>query len=102
MLAETPLTVGALTDMVSGGRIVGVRQKAFDAMVRNRLLVAPPGHDIVIIDIDEKSLAARAAFDEWAARLKNFLDSAHEIKGDDAKRVDESYQPYGAPAPAAK
>jgi CHASE2 domain-containing sensor protein len=37
-----------------------MRQKAFDLMVRNRLHVAKPATDIVIVDIDEKSLAAMA------------------------------------------
>jgi hypothetical protein len=49
----------------------------------------------------EKSLAARHAFDEWAQRLRSFLNDAHELKGDDAKKADESYQPYGA-GPAGK
>ena len=49
----------------------------------------------------EKSLAARQAFDEWASRFRTFLDRAHELKGEDSRRADESYQPYGA-APAAK
>jgi hypothetical protein len=43
----------------------------------------------------EKSLAARHAFDEWAQRLRAFLNDAHELKGDEIKRADESYQPYG-------
>ena len=59
-------TVAALADAATGNRIVGIRQKAFDAMVRNRLWVAPPAGDIVIIDIDEKSLAALAAdYGRW-------------------------------------
>jgi hypothetical protein len=45
----------------------------------------------------EKSLAARAAFDEWAARVRLFLNRAHEIEGEDAERAVGSYQPYGAP-----
>lgn len=35
-----------------------MRQAAFDAMMRNRLLVPKPDPDIVIVDIDEASLAA--------------------------------------------
>ena len=49
----------------------------------------------------EKSLAARQAFDEWASRFRVFLNRAHELKGEDIKRADESYQPYGG-APATK
>jgi CHASE2 domain-containing sensor protein len=53
-------TLLALVDAISFNYIVGMRQKAFDLMVRNRLLVAEPAADIVIVDIDEKSLAAMA------------------------------------------
>lgn len=59
-------TVAALADAVTGNRIVGVRQSAFDAMVRHRLVVAPPAGDIVIVDIDEPSLAALAGdYGRW-------------------------------------
>lgn len=37
-----------------------LRQTAFDAMVRHRLIVPKPDPDIVIVDIDEASLAALA------------------------------------------
>ncbi|KQC07443.1 MAG: molecular chaperone TorD [Smithella sp. SDB] len=37
-----------------------MRQKAFDLMVRNRLIVPKPDKDIVIVDINEASLAAMA------------------------------------------
>lgn len=44
----------------------------------------------------EKFAAAREAFDEWASRVRIFLDSEHELKGEDAQRADRSYQPYGS------
>jgi hypothetical protein len=44
----------------------------------------------------EKFAAAKEAFDEWASRVREFLDSAHELTGEDADRADKSYQPYGA------
>jgi hypothetical protein len=44
----------------------------------------------------EKSLAAREAFDEWARRVRDFLDAANELSPDDQKRAVASYQPYGA------
>jgi hypothetical protein len=47
------------------------------------------------ISRDEKLAAAKEAFDGWAARLREFLDSAHELSPADVKRADESYQPYG-------
>ena len=49
----------------------------------------------------ERFAAAREAFDEWASRVRQFLDSAHQLSGADAERADKAYQPYGA-EPAAK
>jgi len=43
---------------------------------------------------EEKFAAAREAFDEWAGRLRTFLDSAHELKGEDLERAEKSYKPY--------
>ncbi len=42
----------------------------------------------------EKAADAKEAFDSWAARLRDFLDEAHELKGEDAEMADEAYQPY--------
>lgn len=59
-------TVLALLDAATLNYVVGMRQKAFDTMVRNRLVVAKPADDIVIVDIDEKSLAALAGdYGRW-------------------------------------
>jgi len=44
----------------------------------------------------EKFAAAKEAFDEWASRVRTFLDSAHELKGEDAERADKAYHPYGS------
>jgi CHASE2 domain-containing sensor protein len=60
LYVATLFTLLALADAVAFSYIVGMRQKAFDLMVRNRLHVARPATDIVIVDIDEKSLAAMA------------------------------------------
>jgi hypothetical protein len=51
---------------------------------------------------DEKFEAAREAFDGWAARLRRFLDSAHELSKEDAAHADASYHPYGEPVAAKK
>jgi hypothetical protein len=48
---------------------------------------------------DEKYAAAREAFDGWAHRVREFLDSAHELSAEDAKRVDAEYHPYSEEAP---
>ena len=49
----------------------------------------------------QKFAAAREAFDEWASRVRTFLDSEHELKGKDAELADRSYQPYGSEQPVA-
>jgi hypothetical protein len=51
---------------------------------------------------DEKFAAAKEAFDGWATRLRDFLDSAHELSKEDAERAQASYLPYGDPPPAKK
>jgi hypothetical protein len=48
------------------------------------------------IPSDERSMAAREAFDEWASRVREFLDSQHELSEQDAQRALQSYQPYGS------
>jgi hypothetical protein len=45
-------------------------------------------------------MAAREAFDEWASRVREFLDSEHELSEQDAQRANQSYQPYGADSAA--
>lgn len=56
----------ALLDTTVFNTVIGMRQRAFDTMVRNRLVVAEPASDIVIIDIDEKSLAELAGgYGRW-------------------------------------
>jgi len=53
------------------------------------------------ISRDEKSAEARAAFDEWATRVRMFLNRSHELSSTDANRAVAAYKPYG-PSPAAK
>jgi len=44
----------------------------------------------------ERFEEAKLAFDEWASRLREFLDAEHEIEGaPEEERTRESYQPYG-------
>lgn len=43
----------------------------------------------------DKYMAARQAFDEWASRVREFLDSEHELSPKDAQRASDSYAPYG-------
>ena len=50
----------AVLDTMQLHIISGMRQEAFDAMVRHRIVVPKPDSDIVIVDINEASLAAMA------------------------------------------
>jgi len=46
---------------------------------------------------DEKFRVAADAFDEWAMRVRDFLDAEHDIEGTEYEdRVIEAYQPYGS------
>jgi CHASE2 domain-containing sensor protein len=66
LYAAVIFTLIALADLLSANLIVGMRNKSFDTMVRNRILVAEPAPEIVILDIDERSLAALAPeFGRW-------------------------------------
>ena len=51
---------------------------------------------------EEKYAAAKEAFNGWAKRLREFLDSEHELSKEDAERADTSYNPYSEPPPAKK
>lgn len=60
------LSVVAVADFFTLNLIGGMRNKSFDMMVKYRFRVTPPSKDIVIVDIDEKSLAAMAQeFGRW-------------------------------------
>ena len=42
----------------------------------------------------ERFNQAKEAFDEWAERVRAFLDAEHELTGEDAERADKAYSPY--------
>jgi hypothetical protein len=44
---------------------------------------------------EEKFAEARKALDGWAARLRAFLDSAHELSPEEQAMADKHYHPYG-------
>ncbi len=59
-------TLLAVTDTVFFHVTTNMRQAAFDAMVRYRIIAPRPDPDIVIVDINEASLAAMAKdFGRW-------------------------------------
>jgi len=107
--ADKPKDATEAVDNAANIGKVGVEIELVDSVTGEQLAAAvdrePLGDGAEIaagnISRHEKSLAARQAFDEWASRLRTFLNKAHELKGEEIKRADESYQPYSA-APAAK
>jgi hypothetical protein len=44
---------------------------------------------------DERAAEARRAFDEWAGRLRDFLNANSELSEEDAAKAKAAYQPYG-------
>lgn len=81
---------------------LGVEMELVDSETGDRIAAAVDranlgaGAEIGAVNFsrEEKFAAAREAFDEWAGRLRAFLDSAHELKGADLVRVENSYKPY--------
>jgi hypothetical protein len=65
------------------------------AMVDRENLGAGAEIGAVNFSRQERWAAARQAFDGWAHRVREFLDSAQELSPEDAKRADQSYHPYG-------
>jgi CHASE2 domain-containing sensor protein len=62
----TLFSLFVLVDAVALHATANMRQSAFDAMVRYRIVVPRPDPDIVIVDIDEASLAAMAGdYGRW-------------------------------------
>ena len=74
-----------LVDSVTNEVIAAVQDKdaAGDAEVG-------PGH----LTREARFEAARMAMDNWAHRVREFLNAAHERSPEDAERADKSYQPY--------
>lgn len=65
-----------------------MRQQAFDLMVRNRVIVPEPDKDIVIIDINEASLAAMAEeYGRWPWPRQVFGEFLENIEAQNPKAV---------------
>lgn len=92
---------GALDHAINIGK-VGVEMELVDsntgeqiaAMVDRENLGAGAEIGNVNFSRQEKWAAAYEAFNGWARHVRDFLDSAQELSADDAKRADQSYQPY--------
>jgi len=56
----------ALIDVLFLHQIVDMRQRSYDLVIKNRIVEPRPDPDIVIVDIDERSLAAMASeYGRW-------------------------------------
>jgi len=99
--ADIPADAKPLQNSLNIGKL-GVEMELVDSETGERIAAAVDranlgeGAEIGAVNITraEKFRAAREAFDEWASRLRAFLDSAHELKGEDIERADKSYKPY--------
>jgi hypothetical protein len=84
---------------------VGVEMEMVDSVTGEQIVAAVDRQDLgagavvgaANFSQEEKFDAARMAFNGWATRLRDFLDSAMELSPADAQRADESYEPYGRP-----
>jgi adenylate cyclase len=66
LYAAVIFTLLAVVDMCTVRYVIGMRNTSFDTMVKYRFKVPKPSPDVVIADIDEKSLAAMAPeFGRW-------------------------------------
>lgn len=89
---------------------VGVEMEMVDSVTGEQIAAAVDQHNLGAGAVvgsenfsrEEKSAAAKEAFDGWAARLSDFLDSAHELSKEDIDRADASYHPYSEPPKARK
>jgi hypothetical protein len=89
---------------------VGVEMEMVDSVTGEQIAAAIDRQDLgagavvgsEAFSRDEKFAAAKEAFDGWATRLRDFLDSAHELSKEDVDRADASYLPYGEPPAARK
>ncbi|MEO8418629.1 MAG: CHASE2 domain-containing protein [Methylophilaceae bacterium] len=65
-----------------------MRQKAFDIMVRSRVIVPQPDKDIVIVDVNEASLAAMAKeYGRWPWPRQVFGEFLENIEAQNPKAV---------------
>jgi hypothetical protein len=94
---------GALERAVNIGK-VGVEMELVDSETGEQIAAVVDRKNLgdgamvgsVNFSREEKFRSATEAFDGWAARLREFLDSAHELSAEDSARADQSYHPYGA------
>jgi len=78
----------AVLDTMQLHIISGMRQEAFDAMVRYRVIVPKPDSDIVIVDINEASLAAMARdYGRWPWPRQVLGDFLEQVEKQQPKAI---------------
>jgi hypothetical protein len=100
---------GALERGINIGK-VGVEMEMVDSITGEQIAAAIDRQNLgegAVIESEHftreaKFAAAQQAFDGWAGRLREFLNSAHELSKEDAARADASYHPYGEPSGTKK
>ncbi len=88
LFLATLLTIGVLMD--AGVFHIGenMRQKAFDFMVRHRVITPRPDPDIVIVDVNEASLAALAPdFGRWPWPRQVFGEFVEHLEAQHPKAI---------------
>lgn len=82
------LTIFVLLDASVFGIGLNMRDRAFDFMVKNRIVVAKADLDIVIVDIDEASLNAMAAeYGRWPWPRQVFGEFVENIESQQPKAI---------------
>lgn len=81
-------TVLAVVDTATVNYVGGMRQSSYDLMLRLRLNVPAPAHDIVIIDIDEKTLAAMAPeYGRWPWPRQVLAEFVERLAGQEPQAI---------------
>lgn len=81
-------TVLAVVDTATINYVGGMRQSSYDLMLRLRVNVPAPADDIVIIDIDEKTLAAMAPeYGRWPWPRQVLAEFVERIKAQQPQAI---------------
>lgn len=81
-------TVIAVVDAGTANYFGGMRQSTFDLMLRLRVNVPAPDRDIIIVDIDEKTLAAMSAdYGRWPWPRQVLAEFLEKVNAQQPKAV---------------
>ncbi len=82
------LSAFAVLDVLFLHQIVEMREKSYDLMIRNRIIQPKPDPAIVIVDIDEASLAAMAAdYGRWPWPRQVFGEFVERLEAQKPKTI---------------